>query len=62
VTFYYDLVDVELDLPQGESLKPMLLLHFWAHGSIQVPYVVHVLGQLVAMFSNVDHLSVHGAV
>jgi hypothetical protein len=61
VTFYYNLVNVALSLPQGESQAniTLTLLGPWFH--IQVLYLVSVLGQLMAMFSNVGHLSTHGA-
>jgi hypothetical protein len=61
VTFYYDLVEVELYLPQGESLANLALTFLGPWLGIQVPYVVDVLGQLIAMFPNVDHLSTHGS-
>jgi hypothetical protein len=61
VTFYYDRVDVELDLPQEESSVADITLRFrgpWE--DIQVPRVVDVLDHLFSMFSNVDHLSTRG--
>lgn len=45
-----------------ECRKSQLILDFLDIEGLdeQVPYVTHVLGQLVATFSNVDHLSSHG--
>jgi hypothetical protein len=60
VTFYYDLVDIELHLPRGESRANITLTLLGPWEDIQDPYVVDVLGQLVALFSNVGHLSTHG--
>jgi hypothetical protein len=57
VTCHSDLVNVDLDLPQGEFPQADITLTF---SSIHTPRVVHALGQLATMFSNVDQLSVHG--
>ncbi|KAN0140950.1 hypothetical protein V8E53_001394 [Lactarius tabidus] len=60
VNFYYDFVDVELELPQGEPQANITLTLLDAWIDIQVSYAVEVLDKLVAMFSNVGHLSTHG--
>jgi hypothetical protein len=57
LTFYYDLVDVELDLPQGESKANITFTLLGPWEDDQVPCVVDVLDHL---FSNVGHLSTHG--
>ena len=59
-TFRYPQFDVELepDLPQGKPQTSILLTLLGS--DIQVPYVVDVLGQLVAIFSNIDRLSTNG--
>ncbi|KAH9012344.1 hypothetical protein EDB85DRAFT_2281285 [Lactarius pseudohatsudake] len=61
VTFYSWSVDIKLDLPQGECLQPEFHIKTsFVNATIASPvlYVVHVLGQLVAMTSNVGHLQV----
>ena len=59
-TFRYPQFDVELepDLPQGKPQTSILLTLLGS--DIQIPYVVDVLGQLVAIFSNIDRLSTNG--
>jgi len=57
VTFLSHLVKVELDLPQGELPQADLTLTF---SSIHAPRVVHALGQLASIFSNVDDLTARG--
>ena len=63
VGFYYDTIDVklELDLPQGKSLTKITLTLPGPWSNIPVPNVVDVLGQVVAIFSNVRNLTIHGA-
>jgi hypothetical protein len=61
VTFYYHLVEVVLYFPQGESSANITLTFLGPWVNIQVPYVVDVLGRLVAMFSHVGHLSTNGS-
>jgi hypothetical protein len=57
VIFYHDIVHVILALPQMEFPQADVTLIF---SSIHAPRVVHALGQLVTMFSNVGHLSIDG--
>ena len=53
-------VSLELGLPQGEPQTDVnLWLTLLGPLDIQVPYVVGVLGQVVAIFSNVGHLFTH---
>ena len=50
---------IELDCPQGERHQVRLSITVLGRGlDFQVPYVVHVLGQLDTTLSNVGHLSV----
>ncbi|KAH9169029.1 hypothetical protein EDB89DRAFT_1908950 [Lactarius sanguifluus] len=61
VTFYPDSAYVELDLPQGECIHAKFFIKMILDDTpivSPVLYVVHVLGQLVAMTSNVGHLQV----
>ncbi|KAH9016494.1 hypothetical protein EDB85DRAFT_2279941 [Lactarius pseudohatsudake] len=58
VTFFYEDTHVEFDYPQGGRLSLKILGKAWLHR--QVPCVVQILGQLVPMFSNVNHLDAHG--
>ncbi|KAH8986357.1 hypothetical protein EDB92DRAFT_2116480 [Lactarius akahatsu] len=62
VTFFYEDTYVEFDYPQGGRRQARLSLKIlgqvWLHR--QVPCVVQVLGRLVPMFSNVNHLDAHG--
>ena len=61
VTFYCQAVVIGLDCPQGEYPQANLSLSFlgpWL--DMQVPCMVHLLGQLDTMFSDVGHLSAHG--
>jgi hypothetical protein len=62
VTFCFDYVRFELDFPRGERLKAQLCLKFMGFEElyVQVPQLVHVLSQLVPMFSKVDHLFASG--
>jgi hypothetical protein len=56
-------VSVELDHPQGKCRQAQLCLKILGQQGWldkRVPCVAHVLGQLVATFSNVDHLIAHG--
>ncbi|KAH9028356.1 hypothetical protein EDB85DRAFT_2276398 [Lactarius pseudohatsudake] len=61
VTFYLDSVYIKFDLPQGECLHAKFLIKTILDDApivSPVLYVVHVLGQLVAMTSSVGHLRV----
>ncbi len=61
VTFRFVNTYIELDRPQGECRQAHLSLSIlgpWL--DLQVPCMAHLLGRLVAMLSNVGHLSVHG--
>ncbi|KAH9161341.1 hypothetical protein EDB89DRAFT_739871 [Lactarius sanguifluus] len=61
VFFYSEAVQVDLDRPQGECPQAELSLSFlgpWLDD--QVPCMAQLLGQLVTVSSNVDHLSAHG--
>ncbi|KAH9168483.1 hypothetical protein EDB89DRAFT_2203228 [Lactarius sanguifluus] len=61
VTIHPDSVNIELDLPQGECIHAKFFIQMILDDTPIVPpllYVVHVLGQLVAMTSNVGHLRV----
>ena len=65
VDFCHDQVNVELELnfpqegPQTDVDLKLTLLGPWL--DIQVPYVVDVLVQVAAIFSNVDHLFTHAS-
>ena len=65
VTFSHDQVNVELELnpplgePQTDVNLKLTLLGPWL--DIQAPYVVGVLDQVVALFSNVGHLFTHAS-
>ncbi len=62
VTFHFYQAYVELDLPRGECHQAYLSLTVLPVDpglNSLVPSMVNVLGQLDAMLSNVDHLSVH---
>ena len=65
VKFCHDQVNVELELglPQGEPQSDvnLRLLLLGPRLNIQVPYVVDVLGKVVALFSNVGHLFTHAS-
>lgn len=51
----------KLDYPPGNCCQAVLSLTIYQDwGVMPVPYSAHILGQLTATFSNVDHLSVHG--
>ncbi|KAH8976638.1 hypothetical protein EDB92DRAFT_2121009 [Lactarius akahatsu] len=61
VRFYSDQVYIDLNLPQGECLQAkfsIIMTLDYATTVSPVMYVVHVLGQLVAMTSSVGHLRV----
>ncbi|KAH9080187.1 hypothetical protein EDB83DRAFT_953294 [Lactarius deliciosus] len=61
VTIHPCSVNIELDLPQGECLYAKFSITMILDDDGIVPpllYVVHVIGQLVAMTSNVDYLRV----
>jgi hypothetical protein len=62
VTFYPLALSVDLDYSQGEYHQAQLSLEILEQPGldIQVECVADMLGQLVAMFPNVDQLSVHG--
>jgi hypothetical protein len=62
VTFCFDYIRFELDFSRGERRKAQLSLKFLGFEQlhVQVPRLVQVLGQLVAVFSKVDHLIVSG--
>ena len=62
ITFSYDYIRFELDWSQGESREPKLCLKFEGFEDlyVQVPRLVHLLSQFVAMFFKVDHLIVDG--
>ncbi|KAH9169289.1 hypothetical protein EDB89DRAFT_2231385 [Lactarius sanguifluus] len=62
VTFYRNIVDVELNCSQGKCRHACLFLEILdqPYLNTQVPGVAHVLCQLVPTFSNVDHLYAHG--
>ncbi|KAH9038017.1 hypothetical protein EDB83DRAFT_2677817 [Lactarius deliciosus] len=62
VTFYRNIVDVELNCSQGKCRQARLFLEILdqPYLNTQVPGVAHVLCQLVPTFSNVDHLYAHG--
>ena len=58
----YDVsIKLELDRPQGEynQIRFSLTVKTSYHENYRVQCIVRVLGQLVAMLSNVDHLSVN---
>ena len=61
VTFRYGDTTLKLDCPQSGCRKAPFSLKIIDEGPSKwhVPCMVHVLGQLVAMFSKVDHLTVH---
>ena len=65
VKFCHDQVNVELELglPQGEPQSDvnLRLSLLGPRLNIQVPYVVDVLGKVVALFSNVGHLFTHAS-
>ncbi|KAH9168951.1 hypothetical protein EDB89DRAFT_2244973 [Lactarius sanguifluus] len=62
VSFYPDVAYVGLDCPRGGRRQARLSLKIldqeWL--DMQVSCIVRVLGQLVPMFSNVDHLDANG--
>jgi hypothetical protein len=59
VTLNNDAIYIELDRPQVEHRRAHLSVAISGGGlDFQVSYMVHVLGQLDAMLSNVGHLSV----
>jgi hypothetical protein len=63
VTFYCEVIYFELDRPQkgcrqAQQLSVKILDQGQLH--MQVPCVAHVLGQLAATFSQVNHLTAHG--
>ncbi|KAN0131226.1 hypothetical protein V8E53_010930 [Lactarius tabidus] len=62
VTFCFDYIRFELDFSRGERRKAQLSLKFLGFEQlhVQVPRLVQVLSQLVAVFSKVDHLIVSG--
>ncbi|KAH9010519.1 hypothetical protein EDB84DRAFT_1101135 [Lactarius hengduanensis] len=64
LTFYCDTPKFKLysNCPQGKRHQARLTLELLDRGFLdtQVPSVARVLGQLVPMFSNVDHLDAHG--
>ncbi|KAH9161029.1 hypothetical protein EDB89DRAFT_2235302 [Lactarius sanguifluus] len=61
-TFFYEDIYVEFDCPQGNHRQARLSLKILGQAWLdaQVPCVAHVLGQLVPLFSKVDHLDAHG--
>jgi len=62
VTLDFNIAFIELDRPQGECHQARLSLTV-SDPELEifpVPGMAHVLGQLVAMLSNVGHLFVHG--
>ncbi|KAH9038001.1 hypothetical protein EDB83DRAFT_2554382 [Lactarius deliciosus] len=61
-TFFYEDIYVEFDCPQGSRRRARLSLSILGQARLdaQVPCVAHVLGQLVPLFSEVDHLDAHG--
>jgi hypothetical protein len=60
VVFSYDTTYIEFEHPQGECPQVRLTLSILDQGPglNPVPYVVRVLGQLVAMLCSVGHLSI----
>ncbi|KAH9008440.1 hypothetical protein EDB83DRAFT_2681333 [Lactarius deliciosus] len=62
VTFFHEETYVELNYPQGGRRQAPLSLKILGQVWLgrQVPCLVQVLGQLVPMFSNVNHLDAHG--
>ncbi|KAH9029659.1 hypothetical protein EDB85DRAFT_1965364, partial [Lactarius pseudohatsudake] len=61
-TFFYDDIYVEFDCPQGSHRQARLSLKILGQPWLdtQVPCMAHVLGQLVPLFSKVDHLDADG--
>ncbi|KAH8989344.1 hypothetical protein EDB86DRAFT_3197487 [Lactarius hatsudake] len=62
VTFFHEETYVEFSYPQGGRCQAPLSLKILGQVWLgrQVPCLVQVLGQLVPMFSNLNHLDAHG--